>query len=224
SATSSVWNGIKSAVTSAINGVKSIITSVLNAIKSAWSTAWNTARTLVTTAWSRIKTAVSTAISALLGLVRGIPGRITSALGSLGSLLYNAGRNVIQGLINGIKGMIGSVGSAMKNIAAKIREYLPFSPAKAGPLKIHPPDKAGRTIAAMLAGGIDSGQHLVARAASGLASATLPNVADHLSDPETDGESSGGARFVIHNHYPQAEPTSKTTNRALQYAAALGVV
>ena len=32
-----------------------------------------------------------------------------------------------------------------------------------------------------------------------------------------------GAQVYVTNHYPQAEPTSVTTNRALEYAAALGM-
>ncbi|MGN9844868.1 hypothetical protein ACTMTI_42745 [Nonomuraea sp. H19] len=30
--------------------------------------------------------------------------------------------------------------------------------------------------------------------------------------------------MVINNHYPQAEPTSKSMNRGLQYAAAVGLL
>ena len=41
-------------------------------------------------------------IGSFINLVGSIPGRILGALGDLGALLYNAGRNVIQGLINGI--------------------------------------------------------------------------------------------------------------------------
>ena len=49
----------------------------------------------------------------LLSFVSGIPGKILSALGDLGSLLFNAGKRIIQGLINGIGSMIGSVGHAI---------------------------------------------------------------------------------------------------------------
>lgn len=105
----------------------------------------------------------------LLGFVRGIPGNIRSALGNLSSLLTSAGRSVIQGLINGIKSMIGSVGSAMSGIASKIRSYLPFSPAKDGPLSGGgAPEVSGARIAETLGEGILSELAAIDRAADAL--------------------------------------------------------
>lgn len=49
--------------------------------------------------------------------------------------LYQAGRNVIQGLINGINSMIGNLKNAVKNAVQQgIKNFLPWSPAKEGPL------------------------------------------------------------------------------------------
>ena len=108
-------------------------------------------------------------IGSFISLVGSIPGRILGALGDLGALLYNAGRNVIQGLINGIASMISRVGSSMSGIAAKIRSYLPFSPAKEGPLSGQGnPEESGRTIVEMLSSGIDSRSALPANAMNDL--------------------------------------------------------
>lgn len=105
----------------------------------------------------------------LLSFVRSIPSRITSALGNLGSLLRGAGRNVIQGLINGIRSMIGRVGSEMSNIASTIRSYLPFSPAKEGPLSGGgAPEVSGARIAETLGEGILSELHRIDQAADAL--------------------------------------------------------
>lgn len=105
----------------------------------------------------------------LLGFVQSIPGRIRSAVGSLGSLLTGAGRSVIQGLINGIRSMIGSVGSAMSGIASKIRSYLPFSPAKDGPLSGGgAPEVSGARIAETLGEGIMSELYRIDQAADAL--------------------------------------------------------
>jgi hypothetical protein len=87
-----------------------------------------------------------------------------------GQWLVQAGRNVIQGLINGIRSMFGSVGSAMSGIASTIRSFLPFSPAKQGPLSgSGSPDIAGRKVASMFASGIRLGSHEVSAAAYGMA-------------------------------------------------------
>jgi predicted small secreted protein len=108
----------------------------------------------------------------LIGHVGGLPGRILSALGNLGSLLYQAGRNVIQGLINGIMAMVGAVGSAIGSVASKIRNSLPFSPAKEGPLSgMGSPDLAGAKIPSMIAAGMIKGVPQVLGAAYQLAGA-----------------------------------------------------
>lgn len=105
----------------------------------------------------------------LLSFVRGIPGAITSGLGNLGSLLTSAGKNVIQGLINGIRSMIGRVGSEMSNIASTIRSYLPFSPAKVGPLSGGgAPEVSGARIAETLGEGIMSELAAIDQAADAL--------------------------------------------------------
>src|SRR4030042_167848 len=49
--------------------------------------------------------------------------------------LYDCGKKIIQSLINGIRAMIGNIGTAASDIAQKIRDKFPFSPAKDGPLK-----------------------------------------------------------------------------------------
>ena len=80
------------------------------------------------------------------------------ALGNLGRLLAQAGRNVISGLISGIQSMLGPLGSVMGGIAGKIRGFLPFSPARVGPLSGRGnPELSGQSIAAMLARGLTTG-------------------------------------------------------------------
>lgn len=53
----------------------------------------------------------------LVGFVGGIPGRILSALGNVGSLLYSAGRDLVNGMINGIRDMVGNLASTAANMA-----------------------------------------------------------------------------------------------------------
>jgi phage-related protein len=169
---SAVWNGIKSVISGAANRVKSIITGAWNRVKATNQQAWNAVRNFVANAWNRIGTAVSNGINRVVSLAKGIGRRIRGAVGNLGSLLYNAGRNVIQGLINGIKSMIGRISGVMGDIAGKIRSFLPFSPAKEGPLSgSGSPMLAGQKIATMVADGMARGTGAVAAAAGGLAGA-----------------------------------------------------
>ncbi|PZG20596.1 phage tail protein [Nonomuraea aridisoli] len=218
------WNRVRSFTSTGINNVLTFLRGLPGRARSAASALVGNLGTLATQAFTRMRSSASSGINNVLTVVRGIPGRIRTALGNLGNLLYSAGRNVIQGLINGIRSMVGQVGASMSNIAATIRSRLPFSPAKEGPLRTHPPDKAGRTIARMLADGMSVGERLVARAANGLAGAALPNLDGQLQTAAGGGRGQLGGGLTVHNYYPQAEPTSRTTNRTLQYAAALGML
>jgi hypothetical protein len=49
--------------------------------------------------------------------MRSLPSRIVSALGNLASLLYNAGQDVVRGMINGIASMIGALANQAANMA-----------------------------------------------------------------------------------------------------------
>lgn len=122
--------------------------------------------------WSTMRSGASAALNGLVSLTKGLGGRIKSAVGSLGSLLYSAGRNVVQGLIDGIWSRFGSLASTASSMAATIRNYLPFSPAKEGPLSgSGNPFVSGQTIGDMLAGGMESRMPAVSSASSTLAGA-----------------------------------------------------
>jgi phage-related minor tail protein len=58
-------------------------------------------------AWTRFKTAAVSKAADFIGWVGRIPGRISSGVGSLKSLLYNKGRDVVTGLWNGISSLGG---------------------------------------------------------------------------------------------------------------------
>lgn len=93
---STIWSGIKSVVTTGINAVKSVVTTVMNAVKSVFSTIWNA-----------IKDIFTTAAKGITDIMKGVN-------------LFDIGKNIVQGLINGIKSMIGSVGSAIGSIKDSI--------------------------------------------------------------------------------------------------------
>ena len=152
-----VWNKI-------VAGVKAAARKVLDAV------GWFKSLPGRVAGWfGRMKDAAVSRAKALAGWMRGLPGRIRRALGNLGSLLWGAGRNVISGLIRGIRSKLGDVGRAMSGITQKIRDHLPFSPAKEGPLSgAGSPELAGRKIGAMLAAGVTSSRGQVAAAMAGV--------------------------------------------------------
>jgi TP901 family phage tail tape measure protein len=73
-------------------------------------------------------------IGAAIGFIKELPGRATSALGNLGSLLAAKGRELVQGFISGILSRIADVKSAASSLVSAVTSFLPGSPAKEGPL------------------------------------------------------------------------------------------
>ena len=62
-----------------------------------------------------------------------LPQMVLSALGNVGRWLFESGKSIVQGLIDGIKNMAGGIGDAIGDALADARNLLPFSPAKEGP-------------------------------------------------------------------------------------------
>ncbi|MFE3461375.1 hypothetical protein ACFXKD_27845 [Nocardiopsis aegyptia] len=170
---------------------------------------------------------VTDRIDSAVDTVRDLPKRVRDFFSGARDWLTNAGKNVVYGLIEGINDAVSGLWDRMGDIAQGVRDYWPFSPAKRGPLRSHPMDRAGRNIAEMLAAGISSGERIVANASEGLAGAVArppAAAASKLRRPDDDKVTAGRPVVQVTNHYPQAEPTSTSTNRTLQYAAAIGVV
>ena len=75
-------------------------------------------------------------IGQALGYVQDIPGKIMGAIGNFGTLLYQTGKDLIQGLINGIKAMAGELVHA---ITSSVTDKIPgFIKDRLG---IHSPSK-----------------------------------------------------------------------------------
>ena len=140
-----VWDGIKNAVTTIWNAISSFISGAWSAftgfVSSTWeniknliSNAWEAIKATTQAVWEAIKSAVSNAVQAMVSKlqefassvkakideawnhVKQFPQNIRNAFSNAGSWLVNAGKAIIQGLINGIKSMAGTVGNAIRSI------------------------------------------------------------------------------------------------------------
>jgi phage-related protein len=81
--------------------------------------------------WDALKTRTAQLISALKNSF----GQAFSWLTGLGSSLRAAGGNLMESLFSGITAKASLVINKIQDIAAKIRSYWPFSPARQGPLR-----------------------------------------------------------------------------------------
>lgn len=125
------WTAISGVVEGAMNIIRGIVLVVTSLIHGDWSGAWDGIKAILSGAVKALvglieggmqmfNAAMSAGIEIALGVVRGIPGAILSALGNLAGLLYDAGRAVISGLLNGIKDAVAGVYNFVSGIAGKI--------------------------------------------------------------------------------------------------------
>ncbi|MCI6557119.1 hypothetical protein [Schaalia hyovaginalis] len=118
-----IWDGITGVLAGAWNAIKGIITAALAVIVGIWTGAWNAVGSTVTSAFRSITSGITLGIATAISTIAGLPSKILSALGNLGSLLLNAGRSVIQGFIDGITSMIGSVRSTLSDLTSKLTSW-----------------------------------------------------------------------------------------------------
>lgn len=141
---SKAWDGISLAVSTVWNTIKSIIDVVWEAIKKIITAARDRVIAIIDGIkvivdkirgfFDELKAAASGGTDSLMAFVKGIPDRILGALGDLGKLLFNKGKELVQGLIDGIAHMIGALKDKVGDLVGVVGRFLPGSPAKEGPL------------------------------------------------------------------------------------------
>lgn len=137
----------------------------------------------------------------LISIVSGM-GQVASSLYGMGAELmdglmekingwkdkfFNAGKNIVTSIAAGIKSAIGKVTSAISEVTQKIRDYLPFSPAKEGPLK-----DLNKLDFGIIADGIYNAKKPVAKAMEDLARATTYDYAIKSATSISAGRISDG--------------------------------
>ena len=154
------WTSIKDTVTLAMHTLLNVIAVILDLITGHWSKAWKDTKKLV-----------SQGIHDVIQIIKDLTS-------NFGTLLYDAGRNVVKGLANGIKSMAGVAKSAIKDVVSGISGFLPHSPAKEGPLSgSGSPELSGGTITSMIAKGILSGKGTVKTAMTQVTGSALQGLA-----------------------------------------------
>ena len=90
------WTAIKTASVTVFNWLVAFFKRWGPLVLAAFTGGLGPAILWVVNHWTQIKTAAATAFTAVVALAKGFGGRILSAVGNLGTLLYNAGQAVVQ--------------------------------------------------------------------------------------------------------------------------------
>jgi hypothetical protein len=180
-------------------------------------------------------------IVAAVNWFNGLPGRVVSALGNLGSILWNAGSQLIQGFINGIVSEFNSVQSTLSSLTNWLTSW------KGPPSK----DKtllysSGQMIIDGFVNGLESRYAKVANSLGGLTKTVGSQFGSQFTTDisakvnaslnakmgtsvGSGGNMAGGSSVVfssgsIQINNPSPEPASQSLTKMLQSTAAFGIV
>jgi hypothetical protein len=105
----------------------------------------------------------------------GLSAKIRGYVLGIPAMLYSSGAHIIESLANGITSAAsGALHSAMGFVANTIKSFLPFSPAKQGPLSgSGDPSNSGKSIATKLATGMLAARGTVTAASAQLAASAV---------------------------------------------------
>lgn len=197
---STAWNIISAAVKVTFEWIKLIISSALDVIKGVisfwiklltgdWEGAWNAIKGIVTNVWDNIET--------FFGNVN----------------LYEIGRNILQGLINGVKSMVSAVSNVVKDVADNVKNTI------SNALGIHSPSRVLMEIGAFtgegFAMGITDATRQVTAATNAMAGAATPAMsggsisAARSSAAESRATATAGPTYVINAQYVDREALTR---------------
>lgn len=133
-----VWNAVVGFFTGIFNGIVSVFTDIPNKIGGFFTDAWNK----ITGVFSNIKQ----------WFQENVVDKITGAFGDIPNKMFEIGKNLLQGLIDGVNSMIENVKNAVKNaVDSAVEGVKDF-------LGIHSPSKLMRDeIGKMMGEGIGEG-------------------------------------------------------------------
>lgn len=218
---SALWAGIKAGAIAAwngiVNGVKALISGFINGAKALWegfkaflSGLWNGIKSTAISAWEGLKSAVMSIIDGLISgannawesLKQGVQAAIDTVKNIFTSLseinLFDIGKNIIQGLVDGIGSMVNAVAEKISEVAGGIKDKI------TGALGIHSPSRWMRDMIGknMMLGweiGIDRNARRPQLAMAGAVEAVLPNIsAERALASRVDGTRAGQ---IINNTY-----------------------
>lgn len=126
------WSAAFEAIKGIIKAALNLIISLVKNYKDIFVGLWKTIGTLVLQAIKSMVTRIIGFWKEVFNAGKGLGTQIIKALASID--FVKSGVKIVKGIISGIKSMLGSLGNTVTDMVSVIRNKLPFSPAKEGPL------------------------------------------------------------------------------------------
>ena len=138
----SIFDSLPAPVRTALTAIGTVVSTHFALIKNIFTTTFNAIKALVRGDMDGAKKAIGDGIKNAVNIVKDGVKNILSAFTNLGSQLMQAGRDAIQGFINGVKAKMGEALNTAREMANKV-----VSTVKSA-LDIHSPSRVMREIGA----------------------------------------------------------------------------
>lgn len=109
---SNMWGAISGFVSNVIGAISGFVGQVIGFFDSLASSVIGS----VTNLWNTVRDGFTNGIATAVNLVTGMKDKIVGFFSSAGSWLVNAGKSIIQGIVDGIQSMAGAIGNAILNM------------------------------------------------------------------------------------------------------------
>lgn len=160
-----------------------VFASVFNAnfalIKNAFTTTFNVIKALVRGDMQGVANAIRTGLNNAVAIIRSMVGNIVGAFRNLGSQLMQAGRDAIQGFINGVRQKMGEALATARQMASQVASAVKSALDIRSPSRVM--KKLGKHTAKGLAEGIKKDTPKAVKAARKMAEDIKKAVADGVA-------------------------------------------
>lgn len=178
-----VWPFIQSVITNVMNIIQNVISVVTAAISGDWEGVWTGVSNLLQSIWDGMGNIVSAGIDMISDFISTVPDKILSFFENAGTLLWDAGSQIIGGLLDGLKSAVGGVWDFVSGIGETIAS---LKGPKEYDMKLLIPN--GGWIMDSLTVGLQLGEKDVIKTISGVAG----NIKDAIKQETADIDVSAG--------------------------------
>lgn len=181
-----IWDWIKNKASEVWNGIKNFFVTTWNSIKTTVLQAWENIKSSISNAMNTVRSTVVNMMNNVIGFILGLPGRF-----------FQAGVDLIRGLINGVGSMAGALVSKAREVASGALNAIKSFFGIGSPSKVL--RQIGVWVGEGFVIGLDREDNAVARAAKSLGTTALTEIKKAATGVNDLFESgfSGTARVAI---------------------------
>jgi len=173
-----IWSGIKAIVLNVLKGLEAGLSIGLAALKGILSVAWDKLKEVTADTWDALKRTVLRAVEGVKEAISSIKDKALDALSRAKEWLVQAGRDLVQGLINGIRAMADRVIDTLTGVVKGAVDSAKRALGIKSPSRVF--FQIGINIGEGLTRGLARVRDAVEQASAGLGEVTMDSVSKEL--------------------------------------------